>query len=337
MRILFKNASPPVPPSPRLPPPSMAKRTKAAAITVQLLREGIIESVHHVQAVVCDSRGRVLSVAGDAEHPTFIRSALKPFQALPVIVSGILERYQLSDRDLAIMCSSHAAEIIHTRQAFNILWRADLDTSMLQCPTPPGKTSPLEHNCSGKHAGMLAVCKAHNWPLANYLERQHPLQKLILTKFAEILKMPPDEFIGVHDDCGAPVYLMSIAQMATLYASLSSGSNLELERIVRAMTHHPELIAGTGRFDTQLMQLTQGEIVSKAGAEGVQCIGKVGEGMGLAIKSSDGSKRAKFAVAIYLLQQMGWITPSVSEILTEQFLSIGTFARLEVTGELTMV
>ena len=312
-------------------------RTKAAAITVNLLREGIIESVHHVQAVVCDSRGRVLSVAGDAEHPTFIRSALKPFQALPVTATGILERYQLSDRDLAIMCSSHAAEIIHTRQAFNILWRADIDPSALQCPTPPGKTSPLEHNCSGKHAGMLAVCKAQNWPLANYLERQHPLQKMILSKFAEILKMPPDEFIGVHDDCGAPVYLMSIAQMATLYASLSSGASLDLERIVRAMTHHPEMIAGTGRFDTQLMQLTQGEIVSKAGAEGVQCIGKVGEGMGLTIKSNDGSKRAKFAVAIYLLQQMGWITPSVSEILTEQFLSIGTFARLEVTGELTMV
>jgi L-asparaginase len=125
--------------------------------------------------------------------------------------------------------------------------------------------------------------------------------------------------------------------MATLYAALSSGASLDLERIVRAMTHHPELIAGTGRFDTQLMQLTQGEIVSKAGAEGVQCIGRVGEGMGLTIKSNDGSKRAKFAVAIYLLQQMGWITPSVSEILTEQFLSIGTFARLEVTGELAMV
>ncbi len=315
----------------------MAKRTKAAAITVHLLREGIIESVHHVQAVVCDSRGRVLSVAGDAEHPTFIRSALKPFQALPVTATGILERYQLSDRDLAIMCSSHAAEIIHTRQAFNILWRADIDTSALQCPTPPDKTSPLEHNCSGKHAGMLAVCKAQNWPLANYLERHHPLQKLILSKFAEILKMPPDEFIGVHDDCGAPVYLMTIAQMATLYAALSSGASLDLERIVRAMTHHPELIAGPGRFDTQLMQLTQGEIVSKAGAEGVQCIGKVGEGMGLTIKASDGSQRSKFAVAIYLLQQMGWITPAVSELLTEQFLSIGTFTRLEVSGELSMV
>lgn len=315
----------------------MAKRTQSPAISVSLLREGIVESVHHVQAVVCDSRGRVLSVAGDAEHPTFIRSALKPFQALAVTSGGILERYQLSDRDLAIICSSHAGEIIHTRQVFNILWRADVEVEALQCPIPLGKTSPLEFNCSGKHAGMLAVCRAHNWPLANYLERQHPLQRLILSKFAEILKMPPDEFIGVHDDCGAPVYLMPISQMATLYAYLASGSSLDLERIMRAMTHHPELIAGTGKFDTQLMQLTNGEIVSKAGAEGIQCIGKVGEGMGLTIKTSDGSKRAKYAVAIYLLQQMGWITPAVSEILTEQFLTLGAFTRLDVVGELAMV
>lgn len=315
----------------------MGKRTQAPAITVNLLREGIIESVHRVQATVCDSRGRVLSVAGDAEHATFIRSSLKPFQALAVTGSGILERYQLLDRDLAIMCSSHAGEIIHTRQAFNILWRANIEPEALQCPIPTGKTNALEHNCSGKHAGMLAVCRAHNWPLNNYLERHHPLQKLILTKFAELLKMPADEFIGVHDDCGAPTYLMTIEQMATLYAHLASGSNLDLERIVRAMTHHPELIAGEGLFDTMLMQLTQGELVSKTGAEGIQCIGKVGEGMGLAVKVNDGSKRAKYAVAIHLLQSMGWISPAVCENLTDKFLNIGSFTRLDVAGELSMV
>jgi L-asparaginase len=315
----------------------MSKRTQSSALSVRLLREGIVESIHEVQAVVCDSRGRVLSVAGDAEHPTFIRSALKPFQALAVTGSGVLERYGLTDRDLAVMCSSHAAEIFHTRQVFNILWRSDIDPEALQCPIPEGKTSALEHNCSGKHAGMLAVCRVNNWPLGNYLERQHPLQKLILNRFAEILQMPSDEFIGVRDDCGAPVYLMPIAQMATLYAYLASGERLDLERIVRAMTHHPELIAGTGKFDTQLMQLTNGEIVSKAGAEGIQCIGRVSEGMGLTIKSNDGSRRAKYAVAIDLLQQMGWITPAVSEILTAQFLEIGTATRLEVVGELAMI
>jgi L-asparaginase len=315
----------------------MSRRTSAPIITVRLLREGLIESVHHVHAVVSDSRGRILSVAGDAEHTTFIRSALKPFQALAVTGGGMLERYQLTDRDLAIVCSSHVGDLIHIRQAFNILWRADIEPQSLQCPIPQGKSSPLEHNCSGKHAGMLAVCQANNWPISNYLERQHPLQKMILAKFAELLKMPADEFIGVRDDCGAPTYMMPLEHMATLYAHLSSGGSLELERILRAMTRHPELISGTGMFDTQLMELTQGEIVSKAGAEGIQCIGRVGEGMGLAIKSIDGSKRSKYAVAIHLLEQMGWISPTVAESLQEQFLSIGRFTRLDVIGELTMV
>ncbi len=314
----------------------MARGKRAPEITVKLLREGIVESVQHVQAVVCDYRGRVLSVAGDAGYATFMRSALKPFQALAATTSGVLERYQLSDRDLAIMCSSHAGEIHHARQAFNILWRAELETSDLQCPIPAGKTSPLEHNCSGKHAGMLATCKAHDWPINNYLERHHPLQRLIQQKFSDLLKMPAEEFIGACDDCGAPTYLLQLDQMAILYAHLAAGESLDLERIVRSMLHHPDLIGGEGRFDTQLMHLTQGELVSKSGAEGIQCIGKVGEGMGLAIKANDGSARSKYATALYLLQQLGWISPAALETMAAQFINIGRFTRLDVCGELLM-
>ncbi|MEO0683964.1 MAG: asparaginase, partial [Cyanobacteria bacterium J06649_11] len=153
----------------------MAKRTQAPAIEVRLLREGIVESKHIVQAVLCDERGRVLSVAGNAETATFARSALKPFQALAVTSTGTLERYNLNDKDLAIICSSHAGSIEHVRQAFNILWRADIDPTVLQCPVPPNRRSSLEYNCSGKHAGMLAVCQQCNWSLANYLERKHPV------------------------------------------------------------------------------------------------------------------------------------------------------------------
>ncbi|OUL28168.1 asparaginase [Nostoc sp. 106C] len=316
---------------------TMGKRTQAAALEVRLLREGIIESKHIVQAVVCDERGRVLSVAGNAETAAFVRSALKPFQALAVTSTGTLERYDLSDRDLAIITSSHKASIEQVRQVFNILWRADLDPSTLQCPIPEGKRSPLEYNCSGKHAGMLAVCQQRHWPLTNYLERKHPVQQLILSKVAELLRMPSEEFIGVHDDCGAPTYLMQIGQMASLYALLASGKTLDMERIVRAMTHHPTMVAGDGEFDTELMRLTPGELVSKAGAEGVQCIGRLGEGMGLAIKVIDGAKRAKYAVAIHLLQQMGWITPSVAESLAEKFMILGKYKRLEVIGELSLL
>lgn len=313
------------------------KRTQAAELEVRLLREGIIESKHQVQAVVCDDRGRVLSVAGNAETATFVRSALKPFQALAVTTTGTLERYNLTDRDLAIICSSHKATVEQARQVFNILWRADVDPSALQCPIPEGKRSPLQHNCSGKHAGMLAICQQRHWPLNTYLQRNHPVQQLILGKVAELLRMPAEEFIRAHDDCGAPTYLMQLGQMASLYAQLASGSSLDMERIVRAMTHHPLMVAGDGEFDTQLMRSTQGELVSKAGAEGVQCIGRIGEGMGLAIKVMDGAKRAKYAVAIHLLRQMGWISPSVAEVLSESFMVLGKFKRLEVIGELSML
>lgn len=314
-----------------------AKRTQAPKIEVHLLREGIIESVHQVEATVCDCRGRVMLIAGNCETSTFIRSALKPFQALAVTSTGTLERYELTDKDLAIMCSSHRGTIEQSRQVFNILWRADIEPSALQCPVPEGRKSPLEHNCSGKHAGMLAVCQQRNWPSNTYLHRSNPVQKLILNKVAELLQMPGEELIGAHDDCGAPTYSMQLRQMAALYAHLASGSNLDLERIVRAMTYYPRMVAGDGCFDTELMRLSEGELVSKSGAEGIQCIGRVGEGMGLAIKAMDGSKRAKYAVAIHLLKQMGWITPTVSEALAEDFMKLGPYMRLETVGELLML
>jgi L-asparaginase len=313
------------------------KRTQTPILEVRLLREGIVESTHRVQAVVCDDRGRVLSVAGNPETATFIRSALKPFQALAVTSSGTLERFNLNDRDLAIICSSHQGKIEQVRQVFNILWRCDVDPSVLQCPTPEGKESPLQYNCSGKHAGMLAICQQRQWPLNNYLQHNHPVQQLVLTQVAELMKMPGEELIRAHDDCGVPTYFVQLRQMAPLYAQLASGDNLSMERIVRAMTHHPNLVAGEGAFDTELMRLSEGELVSKAGAEGVQCIGRIGEGMGLAIKVMDGTKRAKYAVAIHLLKQMGWISPSVSETLGEKFMKLSNFKRLEVVGELSML
>jgi len=313
------------------------KRTQTPELEVHLLREGITESTHQVHALVCDDRGRILSFAGHCETASFIRSALKPFQALPVLKSGVLEEFNLTDKDLAIICSSHQGNISQARQVFNILWRADIEPSALQCPIPAGKRSPLEHNCSGKHAGMLAVCQQYGWPLNNYLRHRSPIQEFILKGVGELLQMPGAEFIGVQDDCGAPTYFMQLSQMATLYAHLSSGEHLYLERISRAMTHHPKMIAGEGAFDTELMQISNGELVSKSGAEGVQCVGRIGEGMGLAIKAIDGSKRAKYATAIHLLMQMGWITPAMSDSLAEKFMSINEHKRLDVAGELTFV
>jgi L-asparaginase len=316
---------------------TMGKRTQAAELEVRLLREGIIESRHHVHAVVCDDRGRVLSVAGNSETAAFVRSALKPFQALAVTTTGTMERYGLSDRDLAIICSSHKGTTEQARQVFNILWRCDVDPTMLQCPIPEGKHSPLQYNCSGKHAGMLAVCQQRNWSLNSYLQRNHPVQRLILGKVADLLRMPAEEFISAHDDCGAPTYFMQLGQMAILYALLASGDNLDMERIVRAMTHHPAMVAGDGEFDTELIRLSEGELVSKSGSEGIQCISRLGEGLGLAIKVMDGAKRAKYAVAIHILKQMGWISPAIAETLSETYMSLGNFKRLDVVGELSLL
>ncbi len=313
------------------------KRNQAPAIEVRLLREGIVESTHRVQAVLCDDRGRILSIAGNSETSAFIRSALKPFQALAVSTTGILERYGLNDRDLAIICSSHQGTLAQIRQVFKILWRCDVDPSVLQCPIPAGKQSSLEYNCSGKHAGMIAVCQQRQWPLNTYLQYNHPVQKLILSQVAELMRMPPQELIIARDDCGAPTFFMQLGQMASLYAQLGDGENLARERIIRAMTHHPNLVAGEGAFDTELMRLTDGELVSKSGAEGIQCISRVGMGLGMAIKVMDGAKRAKYAVAIQLLKQMGWITPSIAETLGEMFMKISDINRLEVIGELSMM
>ncbi|MCE2695951.1 MAG: asparaginase [Anabaena sp. 49633_E8] len=315
----------------------MLRPYQAAALEVRLLREGIIESRHIVQAVVSDDRGRVLSVAGNAETAAFVRSALKPFQSLAITSTGTLERYGLSDKDLAIITSSHKGSIEQVRQVFNILWRADIDINALHCPIPQGKSSALEYNCSGKHAGMLAVCQQRHWPLTNYLDRKHPVQQLIITKVAELLRMPAAEFLTAHDDCGAPTYLMQLSQMASLYAVLASSNSVDMERIVRAMNHHPTMVAGVGEVDTELMRLTPGELVSKSGAEGVQCIGRLGEGMGLSIKVMDGSTRAKYAVAIHILQQMGWISPSIAQSLSEKFMNLGKYKRLEVIGELSLL
>lgn len=316
-----------------MPRPS---RISTAPLSVQLLREGIVESVHQVHAAVADSRGRLLSAAGDADNASFIRSSLKPFQAMAVTATGALDAFNLSDKDLAVMCGSHQGLTTQARQVFGILWRADLEPTCLQCPVPAGKKSPLEHNCSGKHAGMLAVCKQQGWELSSYLQRNHPLQKLILNQFSALLGMPSDEFICAHDDCGAPTYFMQLRQMATLYAKLASGDSLEMERVVRAMTHHPDMVSGAGGFDTELMRLSHGEILSKSGAEGIQCISRVGEGLGIAIKVVDGSKRAKYAAALQVLRQLGWISPDIADTLAETYLNLSTYKRLDMVGEITL-
>ncbi|NJM58889.1 MAG: asparaginase, partial [Synechococcales cyanobacterium RU_4_20] len=157
------------------------------------------------------------------------------------------------------------------------------------------------------------------------------------SKVGECLGMPAAELMTAQDDCGVPTCYLPLRQMALLYARLASSDFIEIERVVRAMVHHPDLVAGEGRFDTELMRLTQGELVSKSGAEGIQCVGRMGEAQGLAIKVQDGAQRAKYAVAIHLLRQVGWISPAIAEDLSEQFSALSDTKRLEVSGELKIL
>ena len=313
---------------------SAPQRPGVPPLQVLLLRNGITESVHRVHAVVCDQRGRVLMRAGDPQRLSFVRSALKPFQAQMFVSSGAADQTGSGERGLAIACSSHAGTAAHAREAFKILWSADLEAERLQCPPPREGASPLEHNCSGKHAAFLATCRRMNWALDTYLQIDHPLQQQLLKRVGELLGLPGAELVSARDDCGAPTLQMQLAQIALLYAHLGASEQPELERLSRAMLAHPELVAGEGRFDTELMRRSHGLVLSKGGAEGIQCLARMGEGLGLAIKVEDGASRAKQAVVLHLLQQLDWLTPLTLEELAQRYLVPGLGLELVVKGDL---
>ena len=313
---------------------SSAARSGQAPLQVTLRRGTISESVHRVHAVVCDGQGRVLLSAGDAGFETFIRSALKPFQALPFLSSGAADQMDVGERGIAISCASHAGTNLHAREAFKLLWKAELDPSQLQCPIPPNGDSPLQYNCSGKHAAFLATSRKMAWPLDDYLQGDHPVQVEVNRRVAELLGLPADELVAARDDCGAPTLRLQLAQMALLYAHLGASRHAELEQISRAMLAHPDLVAGEGRFDTELMRRSHGQVLSKGGAEGIQCLSRIGEGLGVDIKVEDGSRRAKQAVALYLLRELEWLTPLRLQELEEQMLEVSPGVKLEVSGVL---
>ncbi|ABM72103.1 L-asparaginase II [Prochlorococcus marinus str. MIT 9515] len=297
-----------------------------------LIRGSKLESIHLVHAVISDKKGRVLMCAGNPEYKSFIRSALKPFQAIPFVSSGASSKIKNSSKSIALSCGSHSGSISHIREAFKILWEYDIDIHSLKCPLKI--KSPLEHNCSGKHAAFLATCKKLNWPLESYLKGDHPLQVEIFRKISEFLEVPLEEIYAERDDCGAPTLYMKLIEMAKLYSLLSSSVNAELEQISRAMTTHPTMISGQNRFDTEVIQASHGQVISKGGAEGIQCLCKVNEGMGLAIKVEDGSKRAKQAVGLHLLKQLGWISELRIQDIEDKILKLSEGVQIKVKGQL---
>jgi len=301
-------------------------------IEVFLKRGSHIESIHTAHAVVCDKKGRVLMCAGNPEYKSFIRSALKPFQAIPFLSSGASS--QLSDpfKSIAIACGSHRGSIMHAREAFKILWEFDIDINNLKCPIK--EDSPLKHYCSGKHAAFLATCKKLNWPLETYLKGDHPLQIEIFRIISELLEIPASDIFAERDDCGAPTLYLKLIEIAKLYSILSSSDSAELEQISRAISVNPKLISDENYFDTEIIKSSHGQLISKGGAEGILCLSKLNEGMGLALKVEDGSKRAKHAVGLHLLKQLEWITNIRIQDIEDKIFNLPQGVNLEVKGEL---
>ena len=297
-----------------------------------LMRGSNIESIHKVHAVISDKKGRVLMCAGNPEYKTFIRSALKPFQAIPFVSSGAASKINNASKSIALACGSHSGSKHHSREAFKILWEYDIDINNLKCPK--SKTSQLEHNCSGKHAAFLATCKKLNWPLETYLKGDHPLQKEIFRIVSELLEIPISEINAERDDCGAPTLYLKLIEISKLYSLLSSSENAELEQICRAITANPIMISDNNKFDTEIIKASHGQVIGKGGAEGVQCLCKVNEGIGLALKVEDGSKRAKHAVSLHLLKQLEWISELRIQDIEDKVLNFSQGVRIEVKGQL---
>ena len=256
-----------------------------SAIAVTVRRGSLVEAVHRVHAVVVEE-GRITESAGDPGLVTFYRSSSKPLQALPLA----RERDDVTEVELAIACASHRAEPPQLEAARSLLERAPATEADLELGPQEGRgPSLLSHNCSGKHAGFLAVCRARGWPIEGYRLASHPLQQLLLGEIAAAADLDEGEVVTAVDGCGVPTFGMSLERMAYTFSRLA-----RLEgggRIVAAMSAHPGLIGyERGATDTDLMRLRPGWI-AKGGAEGLICAATP-EGVGIALKVEDGNMRA---------------------------------------------
>ena len=287
-------------------------------VLARLVRNGVVESVHAGSVAVCDVDGRVVTALGDPQRSTYVRSAIKPFQALAVLDAVEAASVELDDSSLAIACASHDGSDAQQIEAARLLAEAGLDETALLCP-PAVPRDPetawnqrwpysLSHNCSGKHAAfLLATTLAGDDPAA-YLDVDSPLQQRIAQRLAEACGADP-EGPGI-DGCGAPAWRLPLHALGTGFARLAVGTGPQLARVRAAMTSRPLLIGGPLSVDTQLMR-ADGDVVAKRGAEAVFAAGVRyrGEGYGIAVKITDGGARADGPVAATLLAALGCHVP----------------------------
>jgi len=304
------------------------------ALLVELTRGPIVESVHFGAFTVVDASGKLVASAGDPNLVANLRSSSKPFQALPFVEAGGVEQFGLTDRELAIMCASHTGTDDHVAVLQSIQGKVGIRETDLQCGVHPAidnttarnmllrgeDPTPNRHNCSGKHTGMLAQALLNHADIDTYLSNDHPIQKTIRRTFAEMMDMQAEDVLIGIDGCSAPTFATPLQRAALAYARLCDPSGLSerrakaLRHIYRAMTTNPDMVSGPLQFDTLLMQVGQGKILCKGGAEGYQGIGlapgAAGPGspaMGITIKICDGDPngRARTLVGVTILRALG--------------------------------
>ncbi|MSP11561.1 MAG: asparaginase [Chloroflexi bacterium] len=301
---------------------------------IEIRRGNIGDIVHRGSFAVANFDGSLLASAGDPELRAWTRSSLKPFQALPLVESGASAALGLTPRELAVVCASHAGEPDHLAAVQSILRKAQVPVGMLSCGVHPPlndaaaqslllagqKPTSLHANCSGKHAGMLALAAYLNLPLETYRFPDHPVQKAIRRILARFTGLPEAELALEVDGCGVPNYAMPLRSMAMAVARLCDATIFESWReeacyeIINAMTTFPEMVGGTGRFDTLLMRVANRRLICKGGAEGYQIIGLLpgargrgaaAQGIAMKIEDGDGGNRARPRIVIELLRQLG--------------------------------
>jgi L-asparaginase II len=297
----------------------------APEIFVDVSRGDYVESVHRVAACAVDASGVIVFEAGDVESPVFLRSTAKPFIAAAAIEAGVVERFGLEPREIAIMTASHYGEPFHLDAVESTLRKIGLDASALQCGVHApydeataaklrksgAAPTALHNNCSGKHAGILALCLAIGADIATYLRPDNPAQQRILALCARLSDDDASTWPVSVDGCGIPAYATGLRRAATSLVRLAtlrgtSPADARALAVVRgAMLAYPEYVAGTGQFDTQLMIAGEGNLISKAGAEGVHGAGAIEPGYGFAAKVIDGASRARGPSSLAVLARLG--------------------------------
>ncbi len=319
------------------------RETGAVAATVY--RGDSIENTHLAHIAVVDADGRLLYSFGDPARVTLARSAAKPAQALAVVETGALERFGFDEADLALMCGSHSSEARHIERTRQMLAKAQVSETDLRCGGHPPlsdavyidwlkrdfKPGGVCSNCSGKHAGMLAGARSIGAAIDGYERPEHPLQARVKHTVADVCDLPDDAVQWATDGCNLPTPAFALDRLARLFAKLAAAQDevaaspavsprtAALARIYRAMTAHPELVAGEGRFCTLLMQAFGGELVGKVGADGSYAIGvrasrqtaQLGakQALGIAVKVEDGNIGVLYAVVAELLARLDIGTP----------------------------